>query len=174
MDINAVCEKKEQAEALRELKGISHIFHPGNTLPYVLRNEDAGKLLPLLSESRLLVRSPDGLGFLKDKGYSGSIYADHSLYTFNRASREFLLSLGVKYDTAPLELSFRELKSRGMVGTELMIYGRIPMMISAGCVYRNSHDDRCERDIKKGHDMVMTDRTGTGFPVMCCCRYCYN
>ncbi len=174
MDINAVCEKKDQAEALYGMEGIDRIFHPGNTLPYVFRNKDEAAMEPYLKEPALLARNLDGLGFLKEKGYDGEIYADHTLYTFNRSSRELLFSLGVKRDTAPLELTFRELKARGMADSELMVYGRIPMMISAGCIFRISHDDHCEKNIERGHDIILTDRTDTGFPVICCCRYCYN
>ena len=174
MDISAVCEKKSQAEALYEMDGISRIFHPGNTLPYIFREDAAKECEAMLSMPRLLARSIDGLGFLRRRGYKGEIYADHTLYTFNKASRGFLRSLGVSFDTAPLELTFRELEARGMEGSELMIYGRIPMMISAGCVFRNTHDDRCEKDIERGHELTLTDRTDTGFPVICFCRSCYN
>lgn len=174
MDINAVCEKKEQAEILADIKGIGHIFHPGNTLPYIFRNENASFCRGFLSEPDILARNPDEIGFLKENGYSGRIYADHTLYTFNKASRDTLKSWGVLYDTAPLELNFRELKLRGMEGTELMIYGRVPMMISAGCVFKNSRNDKCEKDIEKGHDIILTDRMNSDFPVICCCRYCYN
>ncbi len=174
MVINAVCEKKEQAEALAEMEGIGLIFHPDNTMPYVFRNENAVDCKSFLEEPRLLVRNLDEIGFLKGNGYKGDIYADHTLYSCNRASRAMLASLGVFYDSAPLELNFRELKKRGMERSELMIYGRVPMMITAGCVYKNVKGDKCERDMKNGHDITLTDRTDTDFPVICCCRYCCN
>ena len=174
MDINAVCEKREQAEGLAGIRGISCIFHPGNTLPYVFRNEGAENAKGFLSQPFLLIRNLDEIGFLKERGYKGEIYADHTLYTYNKVSREVLRSLGVKRDTAPLELTYRELMERGMDGSELMIYGRVPMMISAGCVYRNSGNDICRKDIKKGQKVILTDRTDTDFPVLCICKYCYN
>lgn len=174
MDINAVCEKKNQAEALAGLEGIKQIFHPGNTLPYVFRNKDAESCKAFLEEPFLLARNLDGIGFLRDRGYKGEVYADHSLYTYNPVSRRFLRDLGIARDTAPLELSFRELMKRGAEDSELMIYGRVPMMISAGCIYRNTHDDRCRREMERGHDLILTDRMNADFPVLCVCRYCYN
>ncbi|MBQ9359985.1 MAG: hypothetical protein IJT96_02990 [Lachnospiraceae bacterium] len=180
MNINAVCEKREQAEALTSIHGINRIFRPGNILPYVFRNGDAQSLCSksdkgdYLSQPFLLVRNLDEIGFLREQGYDGEIYADHTLYTYNKASREMLNSLGVSADTAPLELTYRELKERSTEGSELMIYGRVPMMISAGCVYRNSHNDKCVKDIERGQDIVLKDRTDTDFPVLCVCRYCYN
>ena len=174
MDINAVCEKREQAEILAGISGIGHIFHPGNTMPYVFRNENASRCRGFLSEPDLLIRNPDEIGFLKENGYSGRIYADHTLYTFNKASRDMLRAWGITGDTAPLELNYRELKLRGMADSELMIYGRVPMMITAGCVLKNSQNDKCEKDIEHGQDIILTDRLNSGFPVICCCRYCYN
>lgn len=175
MNISAVCEKREQAEVLAGIRGISRIFHSENTLPYVFRNGDGNKLAEgFLSQPFLLARNLDELGFLKEHEYEGRIYADHTLYTYNKVSREVLRSIGVEGDTAPLELTHRELKERGMENSELMIYGRVPMMMSAGCVYRNNHKDRCDKDIEYGHDIVLTDRTDTDFPIICVCKYCYN
>lgn len=174
MDINAVCEKNEQAEALSSLSGIDMIFHPGNTMPCIFRNEDAAKCVDFLSEPFLLVRTPDELGYLRSRGYAGTIYADHSLYTFNSTSVSALKDLGVRYDTAPLELDCHALSDRGMEDSELMVYGRVPMMVSAGCVFRNTNGDRCDRNIESGHEIRLVDRTTTGFPVLCVCRYCYN
>ncbi len=174
MDINAVCEKYEQAEALKDMGTIAHIFHPGNTMPYVFRNEDAKLCGKMLSEPEILVRSIDGMGYLKENGYEGTICADHTIYSCNTGAADTVKALGADFDCAPLELSHHELKSRGLDRSELMIYGRIPMMISAGCIYRNVNDDTCRKDVERGHDMLLIDRTDTGFPVICCCRYCYN
>ncbi len=185
MVINAVCEKKEQAEALRDLDGIGRIYSEDEIMPYVLRNADAGKCEEMLSKEYLLVRSLDGIGYLKENGYTGEIVADHTLYTFNKLSRDTIAALGVSYDTAPLELTYRELWDRGVNGSELMVYGRIPMMISANCIYRGANDDVCykrknkarEKHISTGspyREVMLTDRKNTDFPVMCDCRYCYN
>lgn len=184
MDINAVCEKTGQAEALSSVKGIGRIYSPKNIMPYVFRNEDATRCRRFLEQEYLLVRNMDELGYLRENNYSGEIIADHTLYTFNRLSRETLFELGVRQDTAPLELTFHELAKRGMENSELMIYGRVPMMISAGCLYRNSNNNKYYKSTDEGmrmlrahdmkHDMVLTDRMKTDFPVLCDCGYCYN
>ena len=174
MIINAVCEKEEQAEALSGIGGIRRIFHPKNIMPYIFRNGDAASCKDFLSESYLLVRNIDEIGYLEENGYTGEIFADHTLYSFNSAARDMLKSFGALHDTAPLELNYRELSARGMSGSELMIYGRVPMMISAGCLYKNTHENRCKRNDRGGHDILLTDRTDTCFPVICDCRYCCN
>ena len=174
MIINAVCERGEQAEALSSVQGLGRIYSPDNIMPYVFRNEDAKRCRHFLEEEYVLVRNADEIGFLRENDYAGEIVADHTLYTYNRFSEEMLAGLGVKYDTAPLELTYRELSERGMEKSELMIYGRVPMMVSAGCVFRNTNGDRCDRNIESGHEIRLVDRTDTGFPVLCVCRYCYN
>ena len=185
MIINAVCEKNEQAEALRGMDGIGRIFSEGEIMPYVFRNADAEKCKEALSKKYLLVRSLDEIGYLRENGYTGEIVADHTLYTFNKLSRDTIADLGVAYDTAPLELTYRELRDRGADGSELMVYGRIPMMISANCIYRDTNSDMCykrrngtqEKHISTDspfREVLLTDRRNTDFPVLCDCRYCYN
>lgn len=190
MIINAVCEKREQALCLAGLDGIDRIFSPEDIMPCIFRDRDAGACEAFLKREELLVRDYDSLAFLLEKGYSGRIRADHTLYTYNRLSRGFLEEAGVSSDTAPLELDHHELRQRGMENSELMVYGRIPMMISAGCVYKNSHNGSCKKEEsvtcggrsgkRAGKDKteiietVLTDRMGADFPVMCFCRYCYN
>ncbi|MCR5747231.1 MAG: hypothetical protein K6G03_05945 [Lachnospiraceae bacterium] len=184
MVINAVCEKTGQAEALRGVKGLNRIYSPENILPYVFRNEDADKCDIMLNKPYLLIRNPDEIGYLKDRGYDGEIVADHSVYTFNSLSEKLLKDLGVSSDTAPLELNFHELRARGVSESELMVYGRIPMMISAGCLYKDSHNDKCFKYTEEGkkfleindlkHEIMIKDRMKAGFPVICDCRFCYN
>ena len=176
MIINAVCERGEQAEALSSVQGLGRIYSPDNIMPYVFRNEDAKRCRHFLEEEYVLVRNADEIGFLRENDYAGEIVADHTLYTYNRFSEEMLAGLGVKYDTAPLELTYRELSERGMEKSELMIYGRVPMMVSAGCVFRNTNDDRCGReDSGEGQrSVILRDRMKADFPVTCDCTYCYN
>ena len=53
---------------------------------------------------------------------------------------------------------------------ELVIYGHMPMMISAGCVIKTT-----EACIGEGrHLRYLSDRVGADFPVIESCEYCYN
>lgn len=52
----------------------------------------------------------------------------------------------------------------------MVVYGRIPMMVSANCVRKTTAD--CFRG--SGHTVTITDRMQHDFPVMLNCRYCYN
>lgn len=95
--------------------------------------------------------------------------ADHMIYSWNSLSREVLLEWGYQKDTAPAELTSRELKQRGMKGSEMILYGRLPMMVTAGCI---------QKTVKgcAGHEgtLWLKDRMQKNFPVKSHCRYCYN
>lgn len=52
---------------------------------------------------------------------------------------------------------------------ELMIYGHLPMMVSANCIQRTSA--RCDHG---NRILQLRDRMGKDMPVRCYCTYCYN
>ncbi len=59
-----------------------------------------------------------------------------------------------------------------------VVYGRVPMMITANCIRKTS--GHCDKN-KKGRQAqteesfcFLTDRMGKEFPVMTNCRHCYN
>ena len=117
-----------------------------------------------------LARSLDELCWLRENIPEESrIVADCGLYSWNREAVSFLHRLGAEEDTVPLELNRREIVARGAKESELVIYGRAPMMVSAQCVRKNTSGCR------PGAGMVtLTDRMGEAFPVRPVCRYCYN
>ena len=170
MDISVLCEDKTTAELLEKTYPQLHIYK--NVFPYVMRKKDGESLREMLKEDEILVRTPDGLGFLLENGYKGRIVADAQLYTFNRSAKDLLEKRGVFLDTVPLELNFHEIRERGTQSSELMIYGHVPMMISAQCLYKNTGS--CRKDEKNGHRVVLRDRMGKRQSCICFCRYCYN
>ena len=95
--------------------------------------------------------------------------ADHNLYTYNKNARAFWKQCGVERDTVPLELNKREIAQRGCTGSEMILYGRIPTMISAQCLKKNTIG--CN---KKREWLSLKDRKKKRFPVETVCRFCYN
>ncbi len=172
MDISVVCEKEDVRDMIERKCPGAHVYK--GVLPYVFRAEYEDMIRSSLGQEELVVRTMDELGFLLENSYKGRIIADTYLYTMNRASKEQLRELGVFRDTAPLELNFHELKERGLEDSELTVYGRVPMMVSAQCLYRNTHDDICDRDKERGHLIYLKDRMGASLPCMCFCSYCTN
>lgn len=57
----------------------------------------------------------------------------------------------------------------GELPFELMVYGHLPMMVSANCIQRTSA--RCDHG---NRIMQLRDRMGKDMPVRCYCTYCYN
>ena len=57
----------------------------------------------------------------------------------------------------------------GALPFELMIYGHLPMMVSANCIQRTSA--RCDHG---NRILQLRDRMGKDMPVRCYCTYCYN
>ena len=181
MDINVSCEKSSQVEALSGLDGIERIYSydpPSEgkerwvqLLPYIMR---ADTDISLDNEaSGVLVRNYDELEYVKESGFDGQIIADAGLYSFNSYSKKRFKSDGVGLDTVPLELNFHEIKERGTEDSELVVYGRVPMMISANCLYL-TQNRKCGKNPKHGHNLELIDRKKAQFPIFADCRYCYN
>ena len=57
----------------------------------------------------------------------------------------------------------------GELPFELMIYGHLPMMVSANCIQRTSA--RCDHG---NRILQLRDRMSKDMPVRCYCTYCYN
>ena len=119
--------------------------------------------------SFFLVRSLETLACFCRKGLAGSVRTDASIYAWNSKAKAFLNGLRTAGDTAPVELNRKELFRRDNSGSELIIYGLLPLMVSAQCLKKNT--DRCTR---KGETLTLTDRMGTKFSIKCECVFCYN
>lgn len=159
-------------------------------LPRILREEDSAylnRLYSMAGESGLfsgfLIRSADGLGFLREKKTRFLLHLDAGVYVWNsRAVME--LSDGIDSFCLPFELNLGEqrqlmeqVRRKGMPAEEgaftadfeKVVYGRLPMMVTANCVLRTA--ERCAGD---GGITVLTDRLGKEFPVVRNCRHCMN
>lgn len=95
-----------------------------------------------------VVRDLEGLGWLKKlereviggtKGARPPLFSmvfDHSLYTWNHLADRVFLEEGPERITMPVELNSHELLEKGCAGQELIVYGALPMMVSAQCVQK--------------------------------------
>lgn len=147
-------------------------------LPYILRESDDSYLEELYAMcgpgkpfSGYLIRSADGLGFLKSREKNGLWHLDASVYAWNRAAAA---QIGEKIDSfcLPYELKSAEQKQLADSGIpfEKAVYGRIPMMVTANCILRTS--DRCKQE--GNAKTVLIDRYGKRFPVVRSCSHCTN
>lgn len=103
------------------------------------------------------------------------IIFDNTIYTFNTYSFEFINDfINAKEDdvvfTYPFELKFEQLKHlKNNANKEIVIYGKMPVMVSANCVIRNSKG--CT---KKNEKTYIKDDLNNKFFIATNCRYCQN
>ena len=116
----------------------------------------------------ILIANYESFAFLKEHGYTGRIMTDYNLYEFNQESRKFWKEKGVFEFTAPVELTERELQDLRVKDGEVIVYGYLPMMISAGCIQKTTRG--C---LKKSGQTTITDRYRNPFVVKNECDYCY-
>ena len=116
-----------------------------------------------------LVRNYESFHFLRKHRFDKKIILDHNLYVFNQSAKEFWSSCGVESITAPVELNRAELARLGIEEAELLVYGRLPVMVSAQCIVKSTSGCTNTPGIT-----VIKDRYQKEFPVNRCCRFCYN
>lgn len=144
-------------------------------LPHIFRQDTRklyGKRESLEALQRfdgVLFKNYEEYVFLREKGFAKEMIPDHNVYTFNHYAEEFWRQKGITKNTAPLEMNDRELKKRGCSDSEILIYGHLPVMVSAQCVRKNT--ERCTR---KSGILYLKDRKGKRFPVKSNCGFCYN
>ncbi len=85
----------------------------------------------------MIVKNYEEIQWLKDMGYKKEKVADHNLYSYNHLSSNWWKKEGMAYDTVPFELNFKECMERGVENSEMVVYGYVPLMISAQCVHKS-------------------------------------
>ena len=155
-------------------------------LPPVFRIACRQKIRDLLAEARrrglagVVVRTPEELALVQ--GYDGEILCGDSLYAWNEESARFLL----RHSSAlvlPEEAGEKALQQLGEAfpphAVIRMVYGRTPLMVTAGCVRRTA--GQCAgsgagmRQVSRtGRFWELRDRRGKLFPVQLCCEECGN
>lgn len=124
--------------------------------------------------SGYLIRNFEELFFLTKqfatKTSKKELRLDYTMYTMNQEAKEFFYELGTSQMTAPIELNAKELKQLDITDMELLIYGRLPLMVSAQCLYKNTSN--CSKNEKK--PLWITDRKGKKIPTISHCRECFS
>ncbi|MCX4268586.1 MAG: DUF3656 domain-containing protein [Lachnospiraceae bacterium] len=121
-----------------------------------------------------VVRNLDELSFVREKNRerkeSVSIRFDSTLYGFNSESmRVFEEQWKAEWITLPLELNGKELAQIADQKSELIVYGYLPMMVSAQCIMKNKKGCKKQAGI-----LTLTDRYHNEFIVKNRCKFCYN
>ncbi|WP_044912835.1 U32 family peptidase [Butyrivibrio sp. WCE2006] len=187
-----------------ELKDIPSNVSIYVSLPYIIRNEsffdghkEIREILNKADDLNLtgvLVRNLEELYVIKESGYKGKVVLDYGLYIWNHEAlllyKELCGDDVLKAFNLPLELSLHEMNEfldslyNGSEGecdyslipeAGLMVYGRVPMMLTAGCVKNTLEGCSGNRGRLSDYGMTnLVDRTGRTLPVTYDCQHCMN
>ena len=167
-------------------------------LPFVTRHEDldATQDLDLVADSfvkygfdGVLIRNLEQLGFFKQRGFTGKVILDYGMYNWNAEAVKLLLEcnggfqggFNVSEISIPLELTIhetkelvKEIRKNTRIPVSYCVYGKVPMMVSAGCVRKTM--DNCSGRLHKHHSETIgiTDRMDNELVITTNCRNCYN
>ncbi len=164
----AACEKAKQAG--------KKVFL---VLPHIFRQKEKEKYQAFAKEftpeclNGFLVKSLEELTFLREQEFKQAyeVRLNYNLYVFEQWAKEFYHQKGYHRFTVPVELNEEEIKVLGVGDCDFIVYGRLPLMVSAQCVRDNVMS--CSGGKKTG-GIVLKDRMGAEFPVRQNCDFCYN
>jgi len=134
----------------------------------------AGSALTETGFDAFVIRSLEEPGYLRRRFAEAGrpcppFFFDFQVYSMNRKAAGMLGSFGASRLTLPVELNLKELKALGAGGRELVAAGRLPMMVSAQCLKKNTIG--CDRIPAV---LTLSDRRGEEMPVKNHCAYCTN
>lgn len=149
-------------------------------MPYILRTKHTPAMKRYLQElyragvKQLLVRNVEELSLVW-KGLddiSFQVITDASLYVWNRQAYQTFSEYASRV-TLPFELNNKELRALRSGKTEQVIYGYIPLMVTANCIYKTNFN--CQRSTgQTAHSVALKDRYDKEFSCLTNCKYCYN
>ena len=144
--------------------------------PFIFRQQTSlfyEKIMPELKKLPLdgiMVRSLDEIAFVKEWGNGNwQMVSDSNLYTYSNEAAEYFYRLGMIQDTIPVELNRKEILRRENSRSEMIIYGRLPLMITAQCIHKNTLGCMHQHKV-----LNLKDRYSVHFPVKNFCSECYN
>ncbi len=159
---------------------------PWLVFPYIFRRdiwltfekimEDREGMLAL-NWGGYLVKNLESLAFLRKAGkvLEDNIRLDYNMYVMNHEAYRFWEEQGIHQFTLPFELTEKELeKLEFLPKTEMMVYGKIPLMVSAQCIRANT--EKCVGNDMDGRNrkFLFASQKGQKFEAVNFCKYCYN
>lgn len=175
-ELTAFCRTKKGRQALEKQK-IYYILPPVFRMDAVRAYTAEYESLQEILWDGFVVKNLESCQWLLKMNIQKPVITDANLYTFNkRAAKFWEEQMNVIRTTLPVELNFRELKQWDCTGSELIVYGHLPVMISAGCVYKSlKHCRKGESGVIRPEEYYrLKDRKNMKFAVKPVCRECYN
>lgn len=166
-------DKEELEAAILKVKGAGVKFFL--VLPHIYRkNVMETDLFTDKLIDGIVVKNLEELNLLQNelKLPENEIILDYNVYTANKESKMFYNEKSIYHFTASLELNVKELEETGCHDSDLIVYGHIPLMVSAQCVYKTT--GQCRKGQKANWNSYLVDRYQKKFYVKNYCRNCYN
>ncbi|WP_302629616.1 U32 family peptidase [uncultured Eubacterium sp.] len=143
-------------------------------MPYVFRKKEKDVFNKTMKNyvkliDGVLIRNIEEYEYLKTLDMEINYVFDYNVYAYNKISKEYYNLQENVITTTPIELNQKELIYRGCSGEEFIVYGYIPVMISAGCCLKT-----CDNCTHANETYTIKDRLGNNFKTKCICSSCYN
>lgn len=156
-------------------------------LPYILREQTAEQWKEYLSFvsplhfDGVMLRNYESHGLWKAAAGQGrqqaqdkarpdkNVILDQNLYIMNQSAKAFWHRQGIREFTVSAELNHREILVLGAGDMEMVVYGYLPVMVTAQCAANTVGGCQRESRIR-----ILTDRYQNNFYVENRCEDCYN
>ena len=139
---------------------------PVAVLPRVITDDETEEIFSTLEKlheygvNQALIGNIGHVALAKQAGME--VRGDFGLNAFNSQTLDVLRAAGFLSATASFELRIQQIRNmQKPLDTEMIIYGRLPVMVSDQCIIRQS-SGRCNCQVPG----QLADRTGSVFPVM--------
>lgn len=172
----ATVRTKAQADALREL-GLETVYVPLEVaaqtglpaiLPRVFSDNEQPQIEMLLGEAMsrgtdtVLAGNIGHIPLAKRLGFT--VHGDFGLNAYNSKTLSALAEMGVSRQTLSFEARLAQIRDmRGPLETDLIVYGRLPLMIFENCAIRRQHGGKCSC---QNGVTYLTDRRKERFPLL--------
>lgn len=130
-----------------------------------------------LSWDGFLIKNMESLHFLTEVlgVKKEKIRLDYNMYVMNQEAYRFWKEQGIEKLTVPLEATKNEIGEFSFLQkTECIVYGKIPLMVSAQCMYANRKECVCNDKTKQAVPLLFQNQKGKEFLSVNYCKYCYN
>ena len=172
----AAVRTEAQAKALEGL-GLEAVYAPLEVaartglpavLPRVFSDSEQGQIEMLLGEAMsrgtntVLVGNIGHIPLARRLGFA--VHGDFGLNAYNSRTLCALAEMGVSRQTLSFEARLSQIRDMsGPLETDLIVYGRLPLMIFENCAIRRQHGGKCSC---KNGVTVLTDRRHESFPLL--------
>ena len=160
------------------------------TLPHICRaniyqklKQELEQIIKLTELTGFVIKNLEEIALLQsllmEEMTKKQIILNYNMYTYNKEAKLFWQDHQLEHFTAPVELNYQELKELGISDSDIVVYGYLPLMVSAQCLFENTTACAKGKEVvgRLGKNSIqgrLTDRLDKSFYVKTSCTGCYN